>query len=655
MQLTLRGLESEASRHLRVLLIEKSPEEAERILRVLRRDGLEPLGVRVDTREGFLKQVNGGKWDVILSTCCLPAFHPLEALELLKQQGVEIPLVIVGDRIDSDTAVECLHRGAAHYVPKHRLARLPAAVHQVLDKERLSRELEETKAALKRSDERYRTLVEMMPHLVVSVDADNRILTFNRAAEALSGYKRGEAVGKTWAEVFLPDSDRAEEMNGVFDRILSDDVPVRARGPIRTKDGHERLIEWSGISVNADAGEPVAAIIIGRDVSGEAGVEETRMLTDKMAVVGQLASGVAHEFRNIMTAVLLQVRLAQQAGCTEGASRALERIAGACKRAQKLTGDLLAFARPSAVPRTVTDICECVREALELIRPDLHQRGIAVHTSMDPCTPPVLCDPGQIQQAILNLLLNARDAMPDGGTLSVSVHPLHSPEDDRWFVDISVSDTGVGIAQENVQRIFEPFFTTKGCACRPRDPGTGLGLPLVLRIVDAHGGDVHVDTQPGKGTVIRIQLPAAADRSLFESGIDDASPAQAPAIRPLDILIADDEPSIRESIAELLAMDNHRVVQAADGKEAIEALRTRRFDIVLCDLGMPEMGGEAILNAARSQPLPPAVVLMTGRGAGDVKADAALEGALGFVQKPFEMDDILRFLRRVRPAVEATE
>ncbi len=655
MQLTLRGLEREASQHLRVLLIEKSPEEAERSLCMLRRDGIEPLGVRVDTREGFLKQVNAGKWDVVLSTCCLPGLHPVEALELLKQQGLEIPLVVVADQFDEGTAIECLHRGAAHCVPKHRLAWLPAVVQQVLDQERLRRERDKALAALKQSEEQYRTLVEAMPYLVVSVDMNSRILTLNRTAEAISGYKRSEVIGKTWAEVFLPDGACDEEMNKVFERIISNNAPLQVRSPIRTKDGRERLIEWSGTSVKDDAGRPAGAIAVGRDATGEVHPEEARLRTDKMAVVGQLASGVAHEFRNIMTAVLLQVRLAQRAGCSEGALRALERIAGSCKRAQKLTEDLLAFARPRTARRTVTDICRCVRETLELIRPELHQRGIAVHTSMDPRTPPVLCDPDQIQQVMLNLLLNARDAMPDGGILSVSVDPLHSPEDDRWFVDISVSDTGIGIAQENVQHIFEPFFSTKACTCQPEDSGTGLGLSLVLRIIEAHGGHVQVDTQPGKGTVMRVRLPAAAERWFSESGDNDASPAQTQVIPPLDILIVDDEPSIREGIAELLALDNHRVVQAADGKEAIEALRARRFDLVLCDLAMPKVGGEAVLQVARAQRTPPAVVLMTGRGTREVKNNAVFEGVLGCVQKPFEMDEILRLLHHAQPSVGPTE
>ncbi len=644
MQLTLKGLESEASQHLRVLLIEKSSEEAERSLCMLRKGGISPLSVRVDTREGFLKQVSAGKWDVILSNCCLPEFHPMEALELLKQQGVEIPLIVLADQVDEGTAIECLHHGAARYLPKHRLTRLAAVVHQVLTQERLRCERDETIAALRRSEESYRTLLEAMPYLVVSVDSNNRIVMLNREAEAVTGYERSELIGKTWREAFLPDAARLEEMNGVLDRILGCNASLQVRSPIRTKDGRERLIEWSGTSINDETGRPQGAIAVGRDVTDEVRLEEVRARMDKMAAVGQLASGVAHEFRNIMGAVLLQVRLAQRAECSEGARRALERIAELSKRAQTFTDELLALARPSRAHRAVTDICRCVRGTVELIGPEMHQRGIAVYTSMDPGTPPVLCDPGQIQQAILNLLLNARDAMPHGGILSVSVHPVHDSEDSCPSVDISISDTGVGIAEENVPRIFEPFFTTKKCTCRPENSGAGLGLSLVLRIIEAHGGQVYVDTQAGKGTVMTVRLPAA-NQSLSENALDEAPPAQVQAIPPLDILVADDEPAIREGIAELLALDNHRVVQAANGKEAIEAMRTRHFDLVLCDLAMPEVGGEEVLQAARAQQFPPQVVLMTGRGDPQVSS-AVANGALACVQKPFEIDEVLQLLPR---------
>ena len=266
MQLALSGNGGECAEGFRVLLLEDSREDAERSLCVLRRAGMKPKAVRVATREGFLRQVTAGDWDVVLADHWLPQFNSLEALDALKQQGLEIPVVMVTEQLDEETAIQCLQRGAASYVRKDRLGRLPSVVRQVVRQQRVRRERDEAIAALKQSEEKYRTLVEAAPTLIISLDREGRIDTVNQATEAVTGYQREEVVGRNWFELFVP----ADELGGatdVFESLVRGEVPSRHVNAIVTRSGQTRIVAWSNTTIKDERGEVVRIVGVGEDVT----------------------------------------------------------------------------------------------------------------------------------------------------------------------------------------------------------------------------------------------------------------------------------------------------------------------------------------------------------------------------------------------------
>ena len=394
------------------------------------------------------------------------------------------------------------------------------------------------------------------------------------------------------------------------------------------------------------------------DVTEQRLVEEQLRHTQKMEAVGQLAAGVAHEFNNLLFGILgsAEIILATQEGeLPEHLERPLRDIKKCGRRGATLTKQLLSFARKKKPEISQFDINQVVGE-LDGVIQRMITETITLETDLAPDLPPLEADRGEIEQALLNLARNARDAMPDGGKLTirtaieqldearVSTYPLAGPGP---YVQLSVADTGCGMPAETVKRIFEPFFTTK-----PVGKGTGLGLSTVFADVTKHGGIIEVDSHEGEGTVFHIYLPSAEQP--VDAGSDDAArSADAYPGGTETILVVDDDEVVLDSGVFLLEMRGYNVIRALGAPEAIEAATAHDgpIDLLLTDVTMPEMNGWELSKKLIAQRSNMKVIFMSGYAEDVLKAGAAEGERIEFLEKPPEGDSLFR---RIREVLDAT-
>jgi len=494
---------------------------------------------------------------------------------------------------------------------------------------------------------RYRALAEHTSDIVSILDRDWRF-TYTAPSVRAYGFEPSDIVGGHASDFAHPDDypavadalTRATERPG--DQIEIDAFRVRdAEGNYSMLEGRFTcLFDVPGID---------GIVFNGRDITERLRLQERLRHVEKMDAIGQLAGGIAHDFNNQLTGILVNADLLQRGLGDTPLAKLAEQIIHAAQRSADLTQKLLAFARKGQLRRAPIDVNQQMRELAELLERSF-DKGIAIDVSLEPSPCVTVGDASMIHSAILNLALNARDAMPHGGHLRLRTervvvgggaqgaveHELAPGS----YVKVVVSDDGIGMDDATRRRMFEPFFTTKG-----PNKGTGMGLPSVYGTMDSHGGAVNVDSAPGEGTTVALYFPAAAGATVP----DERSDADAPP-DPLRILVVDDEPLMRKALALVLESLGHRVHTCADGSEAVELVRGApgEFDLVVLDMIMPHMDGRQTLRALRE--LDPGVrALMVSGYSEDDTAEGLLEdGARGFLQKPFDVDAIAHAIQLAR-------
>jgi two-component system cell cycle sensor histidine kinase/response regulator CckA len=391
-------------------------------------------------------------------------------------------------------------------------------------------------------------------------------------------------------------------------------------------DGMVRPVEMSVRRISY-GGEPALLAIV-RDISERRRVEDAQ----RMAALGQLSAGVAHEFNNLLAAMMMKAEIVALEQKPESYEQLVRQVVRSCRRGAAICQNMIAFASPREPQREPLQIEEPIETALAITTRQMATADITVQRDYDTDGALVMADPGQIEQVFLNLLINAYHAMPTGGTLQV----MTRREGDS--VVVTVSDTGTGIAGEHLSRVFEPFFTTKGRLGQSDMPGTGLGLSVSHGIIGAHGGSIAARSQPGRGTQFTVTLPVYQEVTPAEGQLPAADHITSSSSHR--VLVAEDETDICGLLAQVLSRRGYEVVVAADTPQALQALEATPFSLIVADWLMPGGGGRQIVAHARQMPSNPPVIIITGKPGMELMQKLE-PNVVCCLQKPFHLTELL--------------
>jgi len=642
---------------IRALLVEDNPCDAELVLLALRRSGLEVEWQRVDSEPDYERAL-AQEWDIILSDYEMPQFNGLRALELLKKYPARPPFILISGTIGEEVAVKAMKDGAADYLLKDRMARLGPAVEHALEQSRLSREREQAGQALRESMERYSTLFENARDAIFEMAPDGTFISVNPYSEKISGWKFDEWKERNFLHLLHPED--VALATSVFEKVLAGETPPVFELRIQKKDGGNAVVELT-VCPRLQNGGVTSILGIGRDVTERKKLEQQLLQSQKMEAIGQLAGGVAHDFNNILTVIQIHASELLTGTLTDEETMiSSQEIADAAERAAALTRQLLIFSRKQIIQASPTDLNDVVTNMARMLRRILGE-DVELHASCAPHLPLVHADVGMLEQILLNLAVNSRDAMPGGGRLEITtatgeISPREATTSSGGvkagpYVSVSVADNGSGIPPEILPHIFEPFYTTKEVG-----KGTGLGLATVYGIVDQHGGWIDVASVPGRGTTFRICLP-----SIQAGATPAASTTETPRLigGTETILLVEDEKNLRSLASNILERCGYTVLTAAKGKEALQIWQDCKQDIHLLftDMVMPDaMTGRQLATRLTEDRPDLKIIYSSGYSADFSRADFPLQEGINFLQKPYDLKKLVHAVRKMldRPNNVAT-
>jgi PAS domain S-box-containing protein len=492
-------------------------------------------------------------------------------------------------------------------------------------------------------------LLESVNLLAVILDEYGRVTFCNDCVLRTTNWRREEVLGGNWFDFFLPVEDRLREQQGFLDTLASGAPKPGFENVIMTRDGERRYVAWDSTLLRSPEGAVVGLAAVGRDITEQRTLEEQYRQAQKMEAVGLLAGGVAHDFNNLLSVIIgysdiLSMRL-QPGDLTYEEIQEI-RLAGG--RARDLTRQLLAFSRKQVLEVRLLDVNHIIAGWEKLLR-RLIGETIEVRTNTI-STGLVKADPTQLELILMNLAVNARDAMPGGGTLSIETEDvtldaeytrMHVGVRPGRYVMLAVSDTGFGMDEQTMRRVFEPFFTTK-----EKGKGTGLGLATVYGIVKQHGGDIWLYSEPGQGTTFKVYLPAVQEE--MDGAIPVPNTIHKDYCGSERVLVVEDDPSLRKLVCAILASAGYAVIETQNSLDAVDrAMEDGLIDIMVSDVVMPKMNGQEVYEKVKFLQPQIKVLFMSGYTENIIAEHGIREHTIQILQKPFVAEDLLRKVREV--------
>jgi two-component system cell cycle sensor histidine kinase/response regulator CckA len=503
---------------------------------------------------------------------------------------------------------------------------------------------------------------------VIATDLKGQINFMNPAAETLTGWTSSQAANIPLSEVLQTVNDTAHRVaeNSVVQLadLKTNSLTIATNLILISKDGTEKFISYTPSPICNQAGQTTGMVLVLRDMTERKQAEEALRHTEaqliqaqKMEAVGQLAGGVAHDFNNLLTAIIGYSQLIQaQLEPSSPMRHDIDEICKAGQRAAALTSQLLAFSRKQVLQPKILDLNVIVANTSKMLS-RLIGEDIRFRTTLDPGLKQVKADPGQIEQVLMNLVVNARDAMPDGGSLSIETANVYLDEiyaeqhvevRPGHHVVLVVSDSGCGMDTKTMAKIFEPFFTTK-----EQGKGTGLGLATVYGIIKQSGGHIWVYSEPDKGTTFKVYFPQIAEEpSSIEAPVQSNLLPQGTET----ILLAEDDLQVREFASRVLRGLGYKVLEASNGNEALVMAEQTAgtIDILLTDVVMPQIGGKHLSEKLKLHRPEIKVLFLSGYTADSIVHHGVLDKGVAFLHKPFNSGDLVRKVREVLDRIEVT-
>jgi two-component system cell cycle sensor histidine kinase/response regulator CckA len=634
------------SQSLRILILEDDPYDAELAIASLEEAGYSCKWERVESQAEFQARLASPApgYDLILADYNLPSFDGLTALELLLERSLDLPFILVSGTVGEETAIESLKAGATDYVLKDRLSRLGPVVTRALHEkgERQRRQ---------RAEEELRKLsraVEQSPSLVMITDTDGNVEYVNPRFTQITGYTAQEIVGHN-PRLLKSGQTTSEEYEQLW-QTITDGGEWHGELYNKKKNGEFYWVSVCISPIRDSAGNITHFLSIQEDITERKQLEEQLRLAQKMEAIGRLTAGIAHDFNNLLTIINGFANLVlQELSYDDPLREMVDKISGSGQHATNLVRQLLTFSRKQIVELKVLDLNDVVRHMDKMLERIIGE-DIDLKTSLSPGLWSVKADRAQLEQVIVNLVINARDAMPRGGRLTIGTDNVGLSDgyvagrlgmQPGEYVLLTISDTGVGMSKEVRARIFEPFFTTKGMG-----QGTGLGLSTVYGIVKQSGGNILVYSEEGQGTTFKIYLPQSKETHPSRSGPE--TPAEMPPGSET-ILLVEDAEGVRNLASSVLGMQGYTVLEAQDGQEALQRVANSASPIhlLLTDVVMPGISGKALAEQLiQSQPNLK-VLYMSGYTDNAIAHHGVLDPGTAFLQKPFGPVALARKVREV--------
>ena len=668
---------------LHLLILEDNPDDAELAVKELDRKGFDVKWTRVDTEQAFRKAL-AEKPDMILADYHVPSFDAIAALQIYKQLKLKIPLIIFSGTVGEEVAIECMKSGATDYVLKNNLSRLYPVVKRALEEMKIYKKNRQAEEVLRKSERRYKQLYSMtrlmcdnLPELIWTKDLDNRFIFANKACceKLLNAKDTDEPVGKT--DIYFAGREKKSHPENpeyhTFGETCkgSDMVVLKTKKPLRSDESGNLKGKFVCLNVYKapfldENGNLIGTVGCARDITREKEIEKEQRKAEeenkkleaqlfqaqKMEAIGTLAGGIAHDFNNLLTVIIGNAQLALINTVKDESSRnVIEEIKKAGDKAASLTRQLLAFSRKQIIKPVIININELLAD-VEKILVRLIVENVELLIIPGTTLWNVKIDPGQMEQVIINLAVNARDAMPHGGKLTLETanstlnenyfreHGIEGKKSGHYVV-LAISDTGAGIDKKIIKHIFEPFFTTKKVG-----KGTGLGLSTVYGIAKQNNGFIWVYSEPGRGSTFKIYLPKVKKNAelkkkeqIFASGLGGSE----------TVLIVEDDDSLRNLAEKTLRSYEYKILVAENGEDALRVCKKHdsQIDLMVTDVVMPRMGGKKLAKKLQSLYPEIKVIYMSGYTDNAIVHHGVLAPDLNFLEKPFSPEDLALKVRKV--------